>query len=152
MGGTMTDQIPESDGSEEYLAKLKLLSIDPNNVRFEALIGMTITSFNISDDFIVIKTAEGMQFRMLHHQECCECVTVEDICGDVNDLLDTPVTMAEEVTKNDPDAAESGTWTFYKLGTVKGSVTIRWYGSSSGYYSESVGFELDLPTELVDDF
>jgi hypothetical protein len=76
---------------------------------------------------------------MLHYQDCCEDVHVEEIHGDLEVLENFPLVEAEEVTQDDLSVGvESGTWTFYKLGTIIGNVTIRWYGSSNGYYSERV--------------
>lgn len=75
-----------------------------------------------------------------------------DIVGNISDLIGYPLLMAEEVCSepnvNPPDAKipeeyqDSFTWTFYKLATVKGYVTISWYGSSNGYYNESVSFRM----------
>lgn len=111
---------------------------------FKELVGKTIVNISAfkGDDTVMIETLDENHYRMYHYQDCCECVSVEEIIGDLSDLIDSPILLAEEVTQNDDNASESGTWTFYKLSTIKGSVTIRWYGSSNGYYSESVQFEL----------
>lgn len=85
------------------------------------------------------------EYVMYHDQDCCEAVSIDDIVGDTNDLIGSPLTMAEEVTNPDglgrkDEYDESYTWTFYKFATNKGYVTIKWYGESNGYYSESVDF------------
>lgn len=87
------------------------------------------------------------EYVMYHDQDCCEAVSIDDIVGDINDLIGSPLTMAEEVTNPDglgrkDEYDESYTWTFYKFATNKGYVTIKWYGESNGYYSESVDFIL----------
>lgn len=106
------------------------------------LLGKTILEINVLnhnyDDSIEFICSDGSIFNMHHEQDCCESVTIEDIDGDIDDLIGSPITMAEEVVKDDENASESGTWTFYKFATIKGYVTIRWYGASNGYYSESV--------------
>ncbi len=98
-------------------------------------------------DFVTFYTKEENIYEMYHDQECFEKVEVEDICGDIQDLLDSPILLAEESTsRENPKGTEmewqddSFTWTFYKLSTFKGDVTIRWYGESNGYYSERVDF------------
>lgn len=83
---------------------------------------------------------------MYHSQECCEFVVVEDIIGDLDDLIGTPILKVEKTTSDEnPEGIDKGyqdsfTWTFYHFATIKGYVTIRWYGESNGYYSEDIDF------------
>ncbi len=93
-------------------------------------------------DEILFIFDDGVEYRMHHEQDCCEEVTLEDINGDLDDLIGSPLLVAEEHT-NDTfggSGSERYLWTFYKFATIKGYVIIRWYGSSNGYYSESVNF------------
>lgn len=110
------------------------------------LLGETLIKIeNNENQELRFKTKSGKSFVMFHSQDCCENVELEDIVGDLSDLLNSPILQAEEISNSDDPPVteyepESYTWTYYKLGTIKGSVTLRWYGSSNGYYSESVSF------------
>lgn len=112
-------------------------------VPFSTLIGKVITEIKGLEkdgDEVYFKCIDGSSFSMYHEQDCCESVSIDDVCGDVADLLNTPILVAEESTKEGDTLGASETWTFYKLATIKGSVDIRWYGESNGYYSEDVSF------------
>lgn len=109
-------------------------------VELNPIIGLTFDLIEASEYEIIFHAQGGRKFRMYHEQDCCEAVYVEDIAGDLNDLIGAPVVRAEERSQDDPDAYESGVWTFYEFATIKGSVTIRWYGSSN-HYSVSVSLE-----------
>lgn len=84
-----------------------------------------------------------------HQQDCCERVQIEDICGDLTDLVGSPILMAEEVRGEPPEDYEypddAFRWTFYKFATLKGSVTVRWLGTSNGYYSMAVNYRCIFP-------
>lgn len=122
--------------------------VRPTSVKiYDQLLGLTFRSVKQdSNDELVFECDDGRLFTFTHVQDCCEDVQIEDICGDLQDLVGNPLLQAEEVTYSDANPADvpskdyqdSFTWTFYKFATIKGSVTVRWYGTSNGYYSESV--------------
>ena|SRR3990172_13272392 len=127
------------------------------------LVGKTLTEIKRINDELFFVVNDGTKYIMYHSQNCCEDVVIDDINGDLDDLIGSPILLAEEVSneeftnayaskfKNVEDShrkkddegnyePESYTWTFYKLATVKGYVNIRWFGESNGYYSEGVNF------------
>ena len=109
--------------------------------QLEGLVLASITGMSRGSAEVMFSTTCGRRFRMYHDQDCCENVEIEDACGDVEDLIGRPILSAEERTMQGPSRYESSTWTFYELATNRGSMTLRWLGTSNGYYSESVHFE-----------
>lgn len=125
---------------------------------------LTSVEVNKNKDEILFITSDGDKYKMYHSQDCCESVSIDDINGDLKDLIGNEILLAEEVSndefvnafknkfnitndwgsktdENGDYEPESCTWTFYKFATIKGYVDIRWYGESNGYYSESVNFK-----------
>lgn len=105
------------------------------------LLGKTIVNIedcNIDSKEVFINTSDNKRYVLLHTQDCSEYVRLADVIGDVEDIIGSPLTMAEEVAQQEDGSWGTQTWTFYKFATIKGYVTLRWLGESNGYYSEAV--------------
>ena len=120
------------------------------SAKMEDMVGKVFTSVT-QDGYEMVFENATERFVFFHAQDCCEHVDINDIVGDLEDLVGEPLLIAEEVSGETPVDFnemdhESVTWTFYKFATRKGYVDVRWLGESNGYYSESVS----LGRELVD--
>lgn len=113
--------------------------IRKNEVSCTELVGKLFISATATDNKLVLVDSENIIYTFVHEQECCEEVYIESIVGDINVLINEPLIECEEVvSQNDLNDEASETYTFYKFRTLKGYITIRWYGTGNGYYSESV--------------
>jgi glutathione peroxidase-family protein len=132
-------------------------------VSFDSLRGKTLTQVFVTcesldvgfDNQITFVCTDGTVYRLFYEQDSGAEVYVEDISGSLADLIGSPLLVAEEVRCDNHlrssrgrgrGQADSTTWTFYKLDTINGGVTIRWLGTSNGYYSERVNFARVAPS------
>ena len=134
------------------------------SLSFEILKGKTFKEIEVIKDeddysYVIFTTNDNITYHLNHYYDCCELVMLEDINGDLNDLINSEIIMAECVSNRDwlsesgneyrfnPHAG-SQTWSFYKLTTTKGYVTIRFFGESNGNYSEEVELVILSQKEL----
>lgn len=127
------------------------------NNNISGILGETLTKvegMEAGSEAVLFTCASGRKFRMWYEQDCCASCDLEDVIGDPEDLIGHPLLMAEDVSCGDEPAPDNGygppesfTWTFVKFATIKGYVTLRWYGSSNGYYSESPTFAEITPKD-----
>jgi len=127
---------------------------------FTSMIGQVMKHVVAYGDQLDFIRDDGKIFRFCHLQDCCESVFIQDIDGNLNDLVGSPLVMAEDVSsvylevpvpEIDVNLYDSMTWTYYKFATINGYVTVRWLGTSNGYYSESVDFvesKINMSEEL----
>jgi len=117
--------------------------------KIEDIVGKTPVEIHVvdsgyKDNEIVFLFDDGTACKFTHGHVCCEYVRIEDVNGDWEDLIGTPLLVAEERVSYDQTQLDkydkSYTWTFYTFRSIKGSVDVRWHGESNGYYSEEVDF------------
>lgn len=134
--------VPEEEVAA-FRDKLKKISgVVEKSSEFSVLRGKTLVKIeNRCNEELHFWCDDGSHYKLYHEQDCCESVSIEDIVGELDSLIGNPLTMAEEISGETGESGwDSYTWTYYKLATIKGYVTVRWYGESNGYYSECVDF------------
>jgi len=89
---------------------------------------------------------DGTSFKMYHFQDCCERVVIEDVNGDLDDLVGHEIVSAHEATSEGDSGWGHETYTFYHIRSHGGDVSIRWHGESNGYYSERVSIKKTEPS------
>lgn len=120
--------------------------IDDDNII--EMVGETIVKVvNINDDHLYLYLENG-DYYMFFHKDDDDChgdVRIKSIQGSLRNILNSPLTVAKTsyscgyTDDNDVDnflpdwKQETYTWTFYKFATDKGSITVRWFGTSSDY-------------------
>lgn len=117
-------------------------TLEDKSTTLDGLVGNTILAAKEYNDDELYFYFKDFVTVFYHNQSCCEHVYIEDICGDLSDLVGSPLIICEDVSSEAPEDSEDGgqvtEWTFYRFATVKGTVTVRWCGTSNGYYSTSV--------------
>jgi len=119
-------------------------------VPFDTLQGKTISKVveDTNYDTVDFFTTDGGHFHMEHFQDCCESVYLADVAGGTLDaLVGQKILSAYVETNEDLPAPDGDTWvddcqmwTFYTIRTMFHTLTLRWFGSSNGYYSVDVNF------------
>lgn len=110
---------------------------------FAELKNKVFSSVYVKDDSLhFVNDTEHFCFH--HSRVCCEHVYIESIVGELNDLENTPILVAE-MTQSFNRVNKHETWSFYKFGTVNGWVDIRWFGESNGNYSEEAKLYKVIP-------
>ena len=102
------------------------------------LLGKMVESITLNDDKteLTIVCKGGYRYLMMHEQDCCESVWLDDLDGELSDWQNVTVLEASE-SASLADSTEMQ-WTFYRLACNLHSLCLRWCGSTDSVYSMGV--------------
>lgn len=108
-----------------------------NSCDIKDMVGKKVVGIYYDEENFQILTDDCV-YAFYHEQDCCEDVWLTQVDGISDKIIGSRIVIAEEVVDEKSVAGGSITWTFYKIGTNKGMIDLRWQGESNGYYSEIV--------------
>jgi uncharacterized protein (TIGR02996 family) len=143
------DEQGRSGEAEAVRGEVACRAVGAEATDLSDLVGKVLSAAKHEADRIVLTDSTGPEYVIYHRQDCCENVDIESVDGNIEDLLWSPITVAEESaesviedgTGEEKTRYESATRTTHRIATAKGEVTVLWFGSSNGYYSEMPRFE-----------
>ena len=71
------------------------------DIKINEFIGKVFSKIENDENYELLFHTENETYKMYHESDCCELVRIEDIEGDLNNLLNTPILQAEEVINED---------------------------------------------------
>jgi len=98
----------------------------------------SISGLKKDSDQVTLFFGDEYTIEFNHQQDCCETVCLVD--HELQGKMKGELIYIKELSNRDepPNDWDSHTWTFYEVRTTEGLLTMRWLGTSSGYYSEEV--------------
>jgi hypothetical protein len=103
----------------------------------------------INKEEIILTNIHNGKCKFYHDNDCCEDFYFVDFdLEEAKDILIGNPIIKFEIESNsddepDDDCQDSYTWTYIKISTIKGTLTIRGFGTSNGYYSEEPDIRVD---------
>lgn len=149
---TVSDQIKRNENEIRFILHLEEVR-NKRDERLKLLLNEKIPTYDVNlkgkqffyiedlekgDDEIFFYCNDGKIYQMYHDQESGESVYIENIEGDIKNLIDTDILNIDVVAISKKEKYGTSTKTTYKFETTKGLVTINWIGTSNGRSSESV--------------
>jgi len=65
------------------------------HVEFSELVGKTIVKITGDEEHLKIVCETGEVYFMYHEQDCCERVEIEDVNGDLDNLIGYPIKLSK---------------------------------------------------------
>lgn len=114
-----------------------------SDIEISAMVGKTPTRIEggVGGHEVTFHCLDGWKFQFYFEDEDtgnAASIRLEDLGGgSLDSLLGHELVAAEMVSDDAPEyEGNHATWTFVKLRSHGGDVTMRWWGSSNGYYAE----------------